>query len=106
MQRKEYYRYGSNLEFTHEEESFEPNSIKLLQYILKYAEIIKYANEATNQYTYYGRTMEDSYITISNSGMDELFHVLEGKQILFQKEGKEEKILFLKAMPNITFSKY
>ena len=104
MQRKEYYRYGSNLEFTHEEEAFEPNSIQLLQYILKYAEIIKYANEATNQYTYYGRTMEDSYITISNSGMDELFDVLEGKQILFQKEGKEEKILFLKAMPNITFS--
>ena len=104
MQKKEYYRYGSKLEFLHEEEAFDVNSIKLLHYVLKYAEIIKYANESTNQYTYYGRTMEDSYITISNSGMDELFEVLEGKEVLFQKEGKEQKVLFLKAMPNITFS--
>lgn len=104
MQKKELYRYGAKLEFVHEEEAFEQNSIKLLQYILKYAEIIKYANEATNPYTYYGRTMEDSYITISNSGMDELFDILQGKEVLFQKDGKEEKILFLKSMPNIQFS--
>ena len=104
MQRKEIYRYGSKLEFLHSEEAFDINSIKLLHYILKYAEIIKYANESTNQYTYYGRTMEDSYITISNSGMDELFEALEGRKVLFQKEGKEEKVLFLKAMPDIQFS--
>ena len=104
MQKKEFYRYGTKLEFIHDEEVFEKKSIKLLQYVLKYAEIIKYANESTNQYSYYGRNMEDSYITISNSGIDELFEVLQGQDILFQKEGKEEKILFLKAMPNITFS--
>lgn len=104
MQKKEYYRYGAKLEFLHEEEAFDLNSKKLLQYVLKYAEIIKYANESTNQYSYYGKTMEDSYITISNSGMDELFEVLEGKQILFQKDGKEDKVLFLKQMPNIKFS--
>lgn len=104
MQKKEYYRYGAKLEFLHEEEAFEESSIKLLQYILKYAEIIKYTNESTNQYSYYGRTMEDSYITISNSGMDELFEVFEGKQVLFQKDGREEKILFMKSMPNIQFS--
>jgi len=104
MQKKEYYRYGTKLEFLHEEEAFDLNSKKLLQYVLKYAEIIKYANESTNQYSYYGKTMEDSYITISNSGMDELFEVLEGKQILFQKDGKEDKVLFLKQMPNIKFS--
>ena len=103
MQAKQLYRYGAKLEFVHEEDTFEPNSIPLLHYILKYAEIIKYANEATNSYSYYGRTMEDGYITISNSGMDELFEVLEGKQITFQKEGTERQILFLKAMPDIKF---
>ena len=104
MLKKEFYRYGSKLEFVHEKDVFDLNSIKLLEFILKYSEIIKYANEATNQYTYYGRTMEDSYITISNSGMDELFEALEGKEVLYQKEGKEEKVLFLKAIPNIKFS--
>lgn len=104
MQKKEFYRYGTKLEFEHVEEAFNLNSIPLLKYVLKYAEIIKYANESTNQYSYYGRNMEDSYITISNSGMDELFEVLQGKQVLFQKDGKEERILFSKAIPNLQFS--
>ncbi len=103
MQKKEFYRYGTKLEFVHEEEAFDKGSIPLLQYILKYAEIIKYANEETNQYTYYGRTMEDSYITISNTGMDELFEVLEGKEVILQKENIEKKILFLKQTPEIKF---
>ena len=103
MQKKEVYRYGAKLEFLHEEQMFEETSIPLLHYILKYAEIIKYANESTNMYSYYGRNMDDNYITISNSGMDELFDVLNGKQINFQKEGIERKINFLKAIPNIEF---
>lgn len=104
MQKKEFYRYGAKLEFIHEEDAFDVNTMPLLKYVLKYAEIIKYANEATNPYTYYGRTMEDSYITISNTGMDELFEVLQGQAVLFQKDGKEEKILFLNSAPNIEFS--
>ena len=103
MQKKEYYRYGNKLEFVHKKEMFSEDSIPLLNYILKYAEIIKYANESTNQYSYYGRTMEDSYITISNSGMDELFEVLSSKHVIIQKEGIERKTLFLDAMPDIRF---
>ena len=104
MRNKEYYSYGQKLEFTHEEEIFKKDSLPLLNFILKYAEIIKYTNESTNSYTYYGRGIEDDYITISNSGMDELFNVLEGKQVTFQKEGIENKILFLNEMPNIKFN--
>ena len=48
--------------------------------------------------------MEDSYITISNSGMDELFDVLEGKEVIFQKDGKEKKVTFLNKVPDIKFS--
>ncbi len=103
MQKKEYYSYGAKLAFTHEEEAFSMKSLPLLNYILKYAEIIKYANESTNQYSYYGRTMEDGYITISNSGMDELFEVLQGQEVLIQKDGKEEMVLFLKGEPEVKF---
>lgn len=103
MRNKEYYSYGAKLEFTHEEDYFRKDSIPLLNFILKYAEIIKYTNEATNSYTYYGRGIEDNYITISNSGMDELFNVLEGKQVTFQKEGAENKVLFLNKTPDIKF---
>lgn len=103
MRNKEYYSYGAKLEFAHEEDYFRKDSIPLLNFILKYAEIIKYTNEATNSYTYYGSGIEDNYITISNSGMDELFNVLEGKQVAFQKEGAENKVLFLNKTPDIKF---
>lgn len=103
MRNKEYYSYGAKLEFTHEEDYFRKDSLPLLNFILKYAEIIKYTNEATNSYTYYGSGIEESYITISNSGMDELFSVLEGKQVTFQKEGIENKVLFLNKTPDIKF---
>lgn len=104
MINKEYYSYGAKLEFTHEKDYFRKDSIPLLNFILKYAEIIKYTNEATNSYTYYGSGIEDNYITISNSGMDELFNVLEGKQVTFQKEGAENKVLFLNKTPDIKFN--
>ena len=51
MMNQEVYKYGSKLEFNHVKESFDENSIKLLEFILKYAEIIKYTNEANNLYT-------------------------------------------------------
>lgn len=103
MQKKEYYHYGTKLEFTHEKESFDLKSIPLLNYILKYAEIIKYANESTSKYSYYTKSLEDGYITISNSGIEELFEVLQGQVVLFQKDSKEEKVLFAKQMPDIKF---
>lgn len=104
MQKKEFYRYGAKLEFVHDELSFEETSIPILNYVLKYSEIIKYANERSDTYTYYTRPMEDRYITVSNTGMDELFEVLQNREVIFQKDGKEEKILFLKAVPNIKFN--
>lgn len=103
MLNNEVYQYGSKLEFIHNLDAFEQDSIPLLNFILKYAEIIKYANEATNNYNYYGKTMVDNYITVSNSGMDELFEVFKGQQILFQKEYAENKIFFNDQEPKIEF---
>lgn len=103
MLRKEHFRYGTKLEFTHTEEAFEEESIPLLRYILKYAEIIKYTNEAMSNYGHYGRTMGNDYITISNSGMDELFEILKGKHVIFQKETMGKEVYFEELEPNIQF---
>lgn len=103
MLRKEHFRYGTKLEFTHTEEAFEEESIPLLRYILKYAEIIKYTNEAMSNYGHYGKTMGNDYITISNSGMDELFEILKGKHVIFQKETMGKEVYFEELEPNIQF---
>ena len=103
MLKNENYKYGSKLEFIHNEKAFEEESIPLLHYILKYAEIIKYANETTGSYGHYGVTMQDDFITISNSGLDELFEILKGKYILLQSDYQEEKIYLKDGEPEIKF---
>lgn len=85
MLNKQFYRYGTKLGFVHTEEAFTKESLPLLQYILKYAEIMKYASE-TGEYTIYAKNINDGYITISNTGLDDLFEILKGKEIVMQKE--------------------
>ena len=93
MMNQETYKYGNKLEFIHNKEAFEEKDQKLLEFILKQAEIIRFVNsDANSNYRYYGKVMNDSYIVLSNSGIDEIFEILKGKEILFQKEYSESKI--------------
>lgn len=103
MLKNENYRYGSKLEFIHNEQAFEEKSIPLLHYIMKYAEIIKYANETTGSYGHYGVSMQDDFITISNSGLDEIFEILKGKSIVLQSDYQEDKIYLQEGEPEIKF---
>ena len=103
MLKNENYRYGSKLEFIHNEQAFEEESIPLLHYIMKYAEIIKYANETTGSCGHYGVSMQDDFITISNSGLDEIFEILKGKSIVLQSDYQEDKIYLQEGEPEIKF---
>lgn len=103
MLKNENYRYGSKLEFIHNEQAFEEESIPLYYYIMKYAEIIKYANETTGSYGHYGVSMQDDFITISNSGLDEIFEILKGKSIVLQSDYQEDKIYLQEGEPEIKF---
>lgn len=103
MLNEEVYRYGSKLEFAHTKEAFAPEDVPLLEFVLKYAEIIKYANEATGEYEYYGRKLSDHYIVISNSGLDDLFQTLVGKKVFMETAYLEEEIEFIGKEPDIRF---
>ncbi len=100
----EFYKYGEKLQFTHSRENFEEESINLLDFILKYAEIIKYANSNSNSnFKYYGKVLNESNIIIGNSGIDELFDIMKNKQISIQKDYKTKTIEFTEKQPNIEF---
>ena len=86
MLSNETYKYGAKLEFVHDKSFFREEYISLLNFILKYAEIIKYANETVGSYGKYMRTMSNEYITISNTGLDEIFDVLQNKEVLFKRD--------------------
>lgn len=103
MLNNENYKYGLKLEFIHNKQFFDEESLPVLDYIMKYGEIIKYANQSADDYGYYGRHLSDSYITVSNSGFDELFEIFKNKTLTIQREYSEYDAFFIDAEPNIQF---
>lgn len=104
MVNREFYRYGERLQFIHTEEEFEKESRELLDFLMKYAEIIKYANSNSNSnYKYYGKALNETSIIIGNSAMDDLFEVLNGKKVEIQRDYNLENVEFTQEQPKIEF---
>lgn len=104
MLEKEFYKYGEKLQFIHTREMFEEESKPLLDFILRYAEIIKYANSNSNSnYRYYGKALSETSILLGNSGIDDLFDVLKGKKVAFQKDYHTDEIELTEEQPKIEF---
>lgn len=103
MLNREKYKYNNVLEFIHEENAFEEQSRPLLKFLLKYAEIIKYANDVNNNYAYYGRNFNVNNLVLSNTGLDELFEILKGKTVEFETKTGERKIQFIDEPIDIKF---
>lgn len=104
MIEKEFFKYGDKLQFVHQREAFEEESQDLLEFLLKYAEIIKYANSNTNSNVrYYGKALSETNIILGNSGIDDLFDVLKDKKVEFQKDYAISNIEFAEKDPDIKF---
>ena len=104
MLEKEFYKYGEKLQFVHTREMFAEESKPLLDFILRYSEIIKYANSNSNSnYRYYGKALSDTSILLGNSGIDDLFEVLKGKKVVFQRDYHTDEIEFTEEQPKIEF---
>lgn len=104
MMNQEFYRYGEKLQFIHTEEAFETESKELLSFIMKYAEIIKYANSNSNSnYKYYGKALNETSIIVGNSAIDDLFEVLKGRKVELQKDYHSDNIEFTELQPKIEF---
>ena len=104
MIKGEKYKYGSKLELLHKKESFEEKDRELVEFILKHSEIIRFVNsEANSNYRYYGKAMNEGYISLNNSGLDEIFEILKGQEIAFQKEYQETRIELKDENPELHF---
>lgn len=102
---KQTYRYGDKLEFRHTKEMFKEESRELLEFVLKYAEIIKYTNSnLSSNYRYYGKTINENYIVLGNSGIDELFEILKNKRVTMDKDYNTKEVEFVESDPPVEFS--
>ena len=102
MSRNEYYKYGDKLEFVHTRENFTDKSKPLLDFVLRYSEMLKYA-ENGSKYTYYGNTLNSTSITLGESSIDEAFDVLKNKRVLTDVDKSSTQIELIEDNPNITF---
>ena len=100
---KEKYKYGAKLEFVHMREKFVEEDRKILDFVLKYAEIIKYANESSTGYDYYTKRLGEDAIIVSNTGLDDLFASLENRAVMMESQYGLESVVFVPQEPDIKF---
>ena len=100
---EEYVKYGDKLEFVHYRENFEESSRDLLEFILRYAEILKYSTTANRYNYYYGSTINKSAIILGESLLDEAFDILKNKKVQFLYDYSNTKLEFIEDNPNIEF---
>lgn len=103
MRSEEEFKYGEKLSFSHKREMFEKQSIPILNFILKYADIIQYVNQNTKNAYYGGKPMATGHIIITSSSLDEMFELLENQNIEIKSDYEEEMIHFVKQNPEIQF---
>lgn len=104
MMNKESYKYGEKLEFVHEEESFAEENRTLLQFILKYAEIIKYVNSnGGSSFRYSGNLLNQGAIILSHTALDELATILLNQEVTMEKDYIVQPVKFVVSQPEIQF---
>ena len=100
----EYFKYGDKLEFIHKKAMFREEDKELLDFIMKYAEIIRYTNSSANSnYRYYGKALSENSIIIGNTAIDELFEILKNKTIQIEKDYAKQITLFIDENPQMEF---
>ena len=92
-------KYGLKLEFIHTRDAFDERSQKILEFVMKYSEIIKYANSSS----YYTNFINNSGIVLSNTGIDDFFEAMKGEQIEYENQYGTKTIKFTDTEPKIEF---
>lgn len=100
MTNNEKYSYGKKLTFIHTYDAFEEDSRKLLDFIMKYGELIKYADTNSNR-TFSG--VSDKLIILAGVQLDEFFEIEKNKRVQVNKNGKNEILSFIDEEPKINF---
>ena len=100
MIKKEKFAYSKKLEFIHVKEAFSQESIPLLNFLMKYAELLKYANENS---TAYMKNINDEYIILTEKGIDDFFEIENGKNVSYKYSNNLMQLNFIDKEPNIQF---
>ena len=103
MINNEYFKYGEKLEFVHNRENFADEAKPLLDFILRYAEIMKYSNSSDRYGYYYSSSINKAEITLGEGIIDEIYDLLKDKKVNFVYDYTNCKLEFIEQNPGIEF---
>ena len=103
MVNNEYFKYGEKLEFVHNRENFTDEAKPLLDFILRYAEIMKYSNSSDRYGYYYSSSINKAEITLGEGIIDEIYDLLKDKKVNFTYDYTNCKLEFIEQNPEIEF---
>lgn len=103
MVNNEFFKYGEKLEFVHNRENFADDSKSLLDFILRYAEIMKNSNTDDRYGYYYSSSINKASIVLGKNTFDEAFDLLKNKKVSFNYDYSNTRMEFIEANPNIEF---
>ena len=86
------YKYGQKLEFKHDKELFDEDSKKIIEYIIKYAQVLENTISHIKQSNYGIITSTEKFILNKNM-IDEIYEILKDKKISI---GNKDYIISLK----------
>ncbi len=89
-------KYGKNLTFIPKRENFETEQDKnLFDFIIRYAEMVKYAEEANTSYYYSSSGVSNKTISLYGERLDEFFEIVKGQEIIYYEyNGGEQKYIY------------
>ena len=102
MTNHEYHKYGEKLEFLHVRENIHEDSRDIFDFIMKYAEILKYSTNI-NKYNYLGNVLNQSEIILGESMIDEVFEILKNKKVGYERELFSGNMKFYEGNPDVKF---
>lgn len=102
--REKQLNYGKKLSFIAKRENFIKQDQKLLEFIIKYGESVKYEKRATkiNNYGYYRtQNLSDKAITVFEDNMDEFFELIKDREFEFNTRWGKDIYKFTESKPDI-----
>ena len=102
MAKGDFYKYGDKLQFVHTRDNFTKSSQDILDFVLRYSEMLKYA-ENTSRYTYYGNTLNQTTITLGESTIDEVFNLIKDRKVTIEKDRVTSDLELVEMDPDIRF---
>lgn len=103
MTNNEFFKYGEKLEFVHNINNFEDEFKPLLNFILRYAEVMKYSNNSDRYGYYYMSSLNQPSITLGENIIDEAFDLLKDKKVNYELDYENKRVQFIENNPHIEF---